>query len=87
MILAILNLHVTMMLPIMFLLNLTKGLGGYVVWKFSRWPPWRPSWILEWEDFINSKSPWFGKICDFKIFKMAAMEIILDINTEPFSQF
>ena len=28
-----------------FLLNLTYGLGGDVVWRISRWPPWWPSWI------------------------------------------
>ena len=24
----------------------TYGLGGDVVWRISRWPPWQPSWIL-----------------------------------------
>ena len=43
--LAILNLCVTVMPPIKFLLNPTNGMGGDVVWRISRWPPWRPSWI------------------------------------------
>ena len=46
-ILAILNLCVTVMLPIKFWLNPTFGLGGDVVWRISRRPPWRPSWISE----------------------------------------
>ena len=25
--------------------------------RFSCWPPWWPSWILEWNKFNNSKSP------------------------------
>ena len=44
MILAILNLYVTVMPPIKFQLNRTYSLGD-VVWRISRWPPWRPSWI------------------------------------------
>ena len=52
-ILAILN---ALMPPIKFLLNLTYGLGGDVVWRISRWPPWRPSWISERNDFSNSES-------------------------------
>ena len=38
MILAILNLCVTLMLPIKFWLNLTYGLGGDVIWRISWWP-------------------------------------------------
>ena len=55
-ILAILNLYVARMPPIKFRLNLTYGLGGDVVWRISRWPPWWPSWISEWNDFSNSES-------------------------------
>ena len=54
-ILAILNLYNTPMLPIKFWLNLT-GLGGDVVWRISRWPPWRPSWTSERNNFSNSES-------------------------------
>ena len=56
-ILAILNLCVTVMPPIKFQLNLTYGLGGDVVWIILRWPPWRPSWISEQNNFCNSESP------------------------------
>ena len=56
MILAILNLYNTPMPHIKFRLNLTYGLGGDVVWRISRWPLWRPSWISEQNDFSNSES-------------------------------
>ena len=63
-----------------------KMAGGGVVWRFSRWLTWRPSWISERNDFSNSKSPcglnashqsWaqsdlgFRSRRRFKIFKMA----------------
>ena len=35
-----------------FRLNLTYDLGD-VIWKISRSPPWRPSWISERNDFSN----------------------------------
>ena len=69
---------------------------GDVVWRISRWPPWRPSWISEQNEFSNSESlccsdashqvsaPFdlrFGKRCRLKNFKMAA---ILDIRTKRF---
>ena len=44
---TILNVCVTVMPPIKFWLNPTYDLGGDVVWRTSRWPPWRPSWISE----------------------------------------
>ena len=96
-ILALLNLCVTAMLPIKFWLNPTNGLGENVVWRISRWPPWRPSWISERNNFSNSESLChfdashqvaaqsnlrFGRICRLKKFK-----IILDIGTEQFKQF
>ena len=46
-ILAILNLYVTVMPPIKFQLNPTYDLGGDVVCRISRWPPWPPSWITQ----------------------------------------
>ena len=55
-ILAILNLYVAPMPPIKFRLNPTYGFGGDVVKRLSRWPPWRPSWIPERNDFSNSES-------------------------------
>ena len=95
-ILAILNLYAAPKLSIKFWLNPTYGLGGDVVWRISRWPPWRPSWISEQNEFSNSESlccsdashqvsaPFdlrFGKRCRLKNFKMAA---ILDIRTKRF---
>ena len=53
---AILNLYIAPMTPIKFRLNLTYGLGGDVIWRIIRWPLWRPSGILEWNDFSNSES-------------------------------
>ena len=50
-ILAILNLYVALMPSIKFRLNMTYGLGGDVVRRILRWPHWRPSWILERNDF------------------------------------
>ena len=55
-ILAILNLHVTLMPPTKFWLILISHSGADVVWKFSRWPPWRPSWLSKQNDFSNSES-------------------------------
>ena len=101
-ILAILNLCVTVMLPIKFWLNPTYGLGGDVIWRISRWRPWRPPWISERYCFSNSESLCcsnashqvlaqshlrFGRRCHLKYFKMAAMAAILDIWTERVSQF
>ena len=54
--LAILNLHVTPMPPTMFGLNPTYSLIADVVWRFSKWPSWRPSWILECNIYSNSES-------------------------------
>ena len=86
-ILAILNLYVTLMLPIKFRLNPTYGLGGDVIWRF---------WISEGNDFSNSESLChcdashqvsaqsdlrFRRICCLRNFKMAAMVAILDIRT------
>ena len=42
----ILNLHVTPMPPIKFLLNLTYDIGRDVVWRFSRWLLWQNGTIL-----------------------------------------
>ena len=85
--LAILNLYNTPMPSIKFLLNLTYGLWGDVVWRISWWPLWWPSWpswILEQNNFSNSESlcrdashqvlaqsNWFGRRCHLKNFKMA----------------
>ena len=98
-ILTILNLCVTVMLPIKFWLNLTYGFGGDVIRRISRWHPWWPSWISERYNFSNSESLCssnashqvlaqshlqFGRRCRLKYFKMAAMVAILDMGTERF---
>ena len=83
--------------PIKFWLNQTYSLGGDVI---SRWPPWRPSWISEWNDFSNSEflchcdashqvlaqsDLRFGRRCRLKNFKMAAWSWIPERN--DFSNF
>ena len=50
------HLHVSPMLHTKFQLNTTYRSGADVVSRFSRWPPWQPSWILE-RNISNSKSP------------------------------
>ena len=54
--LAVLNLHVSPMPPTKFQLNPTYRSRADVVSRFSSWLPWQP-WILEWNQFSNSKSP------------------------------
>ena len=98
--LPVLNLHVSPMPPTKFQLNPTYLSRADVVSRFSSWPPWQPSWILEWNQFSNSKSPchpnasnqgWaqsdlpFGSRHGLKIYKMATMGAILDIRMEWFS--
>ena len=50
-ILAIFDLQVTLMLPTKFRVNWLLGLGEEANNRFSRWPPWRPSWSYDWHDF------------------------------------
>ena len=50
-ILAILYLQVTPMLPIKFRVNWHFGSGEEGKNGFSRWPPWRPSWTSDRNDF------------------------------------
>ena len=92
-ILAILNLYFAPMPPIKFWLNPLYGLGGDVVWRFSRW---RPSWISERNVLailnlhvapmppikFGLNLSGFGSKCDFK---MAAQAAILDSGMERFS--
>ena len=51
MILAIFDLQVTLMLPTKFRVNWHDGLGEEGKNRFSRWPPWRPSFIYNQHDF------------------------------------
>ena len=51
MILAIFDLQVTPMLPSKFEVNWPFGSGEEAKNRFSRWPPWRPSWISDRHNF------------------------------------
>ena len=50
-ILAIFDLQVTLMLPSKFGVNWPFGSGEEAKNRFSRWRPWRPSWISDRHDF------------------------------------
>ena len=51
MILAIFDLQVTPILPTKFGVNWPFGSGEEAKNRFSRWLPWRPSWISDRHDF------------------------------------
>ena len=51
MLLAIFDLHVTLMLPTKFQVNWPFGSGEEVKNRFSRWLPWWPSLISDANDF------------------------------------
>ena len=51
MILATFDLQVTLMLPSKFGVNWPFGSGEEAKNRFSRWRPWRPSWISDRHDF------------------------------------
>ena len=50
-ILAIFDLQVTLMLPSKFGVNWPFSSGEEAKNRFSRWRPWRPSWISDGNDF------------------------------------
>ena len=50
-ILAIFDLQVTLVLPTKFRVNWLLSLGGEAKNRFSRWPPWQPSWIYDLHNF------------------------------------
>ena len=50
-ILAIFDLQITPMLPSKFGVNWPFGSGEEAKNRFSRWRPWRPSWISDRHDF------------------------------------
>ena len=81
-ILAILNFHNTPMPPIKFKLNQTYRLGTDVIWRFSRWLPWWPSWISEWNHFSNSKS----RCCPNAFHRFCSIRLTVreQITTEDF---
>ena len=53
MILAIFDIQVTPMLPTKFGVNWPFGSGEEAKHRFSRWLPWRPSWISDRNDFSH----------------------------------
>ena len=55
-ILAILNLYVAPMPPINVEFNPHYSLRD-IVWRISRWLPWPPSWMSEWNELGSSESP------------------------------
>ena len=98
-ILAIFDLQVTLMLPTKFGVNWLSCLGVEAKNRFSRWPPWRSSWIYDPHDFSyfgstshpNASyqvSSQLAFLCrrrsEKKIFKMAAIPAILDFQSERF---
>ena len=50
-ILAIFDLQVTLMIPSNVGVNWPFGSAEEAKNRFSRWLPWRPSWISKWHDF------------------------------------
>ena len=40
------------MIPTKFQVNLSFGSGEKAKNRFSRWRPWQPSWISEWNDLV-----------------------------------
>ena len=50
-ILAIFDQQVTQMLPTKFWVNWPFGSGEEAKNRYSKWPPWRPSWISDRQDF------------------------------------
>ena len=95
-ILAIFDLQVTQMLPTKFRVNGLLGLGEEAKYRFSRSPPWWPSWTYDRHDFSNFLSTShpnasyqvssqlafrFRRRREKQIFKMAAMAPILDFRS------
>ena len=98
-ILAMFDLQVTPMLRTKFRVNWHLGLGEEAKNIFSRFPPWRPSWIYDRHDFRYfwstrhpSASYRVSSQLAFRcmrrsekyIFKMVAMAAILDFQSERF---
>ena len=98
--LAIFDLQVTPRLPTKFRVNWPFG-SEEVKNRFSRWPPWWPSWISNRNDFsyfwstshpdasyqVSSQLALRFKWSEKQIFKMAAMVAILEIHQNYFSYF
>ena len=98
MILAIFDLQVTPLLPTKFQVNWPFGSGEEAKNKFSRWQPWWPSWISDWNDFsyfwsashpdasyqVSSQLAFWLRRSKKQIFKVGAMVAILDSKSEQF---
>ena len=97
-ILAILNLYVALMLPIIFQFNPTFSLGRDVPKRISGWRPWRQSWILDCNNFRNSESPCCPNVSyevtdqlDIRFRRRCVLKniiaVILDNRTKTIEQF
>ena len=98
-VLASFDLQVTPMLPIKFQVSWLFGSGEEAKNIFSRWSPWRPSWISYRNDFscfwstshldasyqVSSQLAFrFRRRSEKYIFKMTAMATTLDFRSEWF---
>ena len=99
-ILAIFDLRVTPMLPTKFQVNWPFSSGEEAKNRFSRWLPWRPSWISGWHNFSfffwstshpNVSYEVWSQLAfrcrsrsQIQIFKMATMVAIWDFWSERF---
>ena len=73
MILATFDLQVTPILPTKFQVNWPFD-SGEAKNRFSIWPPWRPSWIFDWNNFsyfFIYKWPW----CFLSSFKSTGLSV------------
>ena len=55
---------------------------GDLVWRFSRWLTWQPSWISELNDFSNSKSP-----CGLRSPTKVGLNLTLGTGADVVSRF
>ena len=75
-ILAIFDLQVTLMLPTKFQVNWPFSSGEEAKNRFSRWLPWRPSWISGWHNFsffliyksCKCRDHFLARFCDILAF-------------------
>ena len=72
-ILAIFDLQVTPMLPAKFQVSWLLGSGEEAKNKFSRWRPWRPSWISDRKDF------------SYFLYNQGDVTLPLFVRSNPFS--
>ena len=90
------------MLPTLFKVNKPFGSGEELKNRFSRWPPWQPSWISNQNNFSHFRSIshpdasyqvssqlafGFRRRSEKKIFKMAITVAIFDFRSARFYLF